>query len=153
MVTVFLTGQGAVAPAVSTGEPAPGATPARAVFPVTATLGNRKTTVTFAGLSPDSAGLFQINFIVPGVGPGSHPLVVTVNGVSSNPRSVSVSGKRSADDCWGLTDAASVGYLPRRLMFGWCFLLLRDAFVSKPQPETGTYGVRCTGICGGLGLL
>jgi uncharacterized protein (TIGR03437 family) len=94
VVTVFLTGQGAVAPAVSTGEPGPGATLARAVFPITATLGNRKTIVTFAGLSRDSAGLFQIDFIVPDVGAGSHPLVVTVNGVPSNTRSVSVSGKR-----------------------------------------------------------
>jgi uncharacterized protein (TIGR03437 family) len=75
VITVFLTGQGA----------------SRAVIPLTVTVGNRKTAVTSPGLSPDSAGVFQINFVVPRVGRGSHPLVVTVNGISSNPRSVSVS--------------------------------------------------------------
>ena len=91
VVTVYLTGQGAVTPSVSTGEAASGA----AVFPVTATVGNRQATITFAGLSPDSAGLFQIRFIVPRVGAGSHPLVVTVNGVASNSRSLNVSESRS----------------------------------------------------------
>jgi uncharacterized protein (TIGR03437 family) len=95
-VTVYLTGQGAVAPPVSTGEPAPGAAAfAQAVFPVTAKVGNRQATITFAGLSPDSAGLFQINLTVPRVSTGSHSLVVTVNGVSSNTRSLSVSDRRS----------------------------------------------------------
>uniref|UniRef100_Q01T37 IPT/TIG domain-containing protein n=1 Tax=Solibacter usitatus (strain Ellin6076) TaxID=234267 RepID=Q01T37_SOLUE len=89
-VTVYLTGQGAVLPQVSTGEPAPAAALAQAVFPVTATLGNRQATVTLAALSPDSAGLFQVNLVVPALRPGSHPLVVTVNGVSSNTRSVTV---------------------------------------------------------------
>ena len=88
---MYLTGQGAVTPSVSTGEAAPGA----AVFPVTATVGNRQATITFAGLSPDSAGLFQISLIVPRVAAGSHPLVVTVNGVASNPRSLNVSESRS----------------------------------------------------------
>jgi uncharacterized protein (TIGR03437 family) len=91
VVTVYLTGQGAVTPSVSTGEAAPGA----AVFPVTATVGNRQATITFAGLSPDSAGLFQIRLIVPRVAAGSHPLVITVNGVASNSRSLNVSGSRS----------------------------------------------------------
>jgi uncharacterized protein (TIGR03437 family) len=88
---VYLTGQGAVTPSVSTGEAAAGA----AVFPVTATVGNRRATITFAGLSQDSAGLFQISLIVPRVATGSHPLVVTVNGVPSNPRSLNVAAGRS----------------------------------------------------------
>jgi uncharacterized protein (TIGR03437 family) len=76
-VTVYLTGQGAAPPAV------------------TATVGNRQATITSAGLSPDSAGLFQVTFIVPRVSAGSHPLVVTVNGVPSNSRSLNVSDSRS----------------------------------------------------------
>ncbi len=96
IVTVYLTGQGLVAPPVFTGEPAPSGTFSRAIYPVTATVGHRPATVTFAGLSPDSAGLFQINLIVPATGAGSQPLIVTVNGVSSNTGSVSVSqGGRS----------------------------------------------------------
>ena len=93
-VTVYLTGQGAVTPPVATGEPAPGATLAQALFPVTATVGGLPATVTFAGLSPDSAGLFQVNLILPMIGAGSQPLVVTVNGVPSNTRPVSISGMR-----------------------------------------------------------
>ena len=93
-VTVYLTGQGAVAPPVSTGEPAPSGTLARAIYPVTATVGHRPATITFAGLSPGSVGLFQINLVVPPIGTGLQPLVVTVNGVSSNTGSVSVSGRR-----------------------------------------------------------
>jgi uncharacterized protein (TIGR03437 family) len=89
-VIVYLTGQGAVTPQVSTGEPAPAAALAQAVFPVTATLGNRLATVAFAALSPDSAGLFQVNLVVPLLNTGSQPLVVTVNGVSSNTRFVTV---------------------------------------------------------------
>jgi uncharacterized protein (TIGR03437 family) len=76
-VTVYLTGQGAVTPSV------------------TATVGNRQATITAAGLTPDSAGLFQVSFIVPRVAAGSHPLVIIVNGVPSNSRSLSVSDSRS----------------------------------------------------------
>ena len=94
-VTVYLTGQGVVQPLVSTGEAAGGGIAARATFPILATVGNRPAAITFAGLSPDSVGLFQINLIVPRVGPGSHPLVVTVNGVTSNTRPLSVSNRRA----------------------------------------------------------
>jgi uncharacterized protein (TIGR03437 family) len=45
-------------------------------------------------LSNVSAGMFRIDFVVPDLASGSHPLVVTVNGVASNPRPVSVSGRR-----------------------------------------------------------
>jgi uncharacterized protein (TIGR03437 family) len=89
VVTVYLTGQGAVAPAVPTGDPAPGAALAQAVLPITVTVGNRKAAVAFSGLSPDSPGLFQIDFIVPKVRSGSYPLVVMVNDVSSNARPLS----------------------------------------------------------------
>jgi len=92
IVTVYLTGQGAVAPPVSTGEPAPRGTSPQAIYPVTATVGHYAATITFAGLSADSAGLFQIDLIVPATGTGSQPLVVTVNGVSSNTGLVSISG-------------------------------------------------------------
>jgi uncharacterized protein (TIGR03437 family) len=90
-LTVYLTGQGAVTPPVLTGESAA----AQAIGPITATLGNRSATIASAGLSPDSPGLFQITVIVPRVAPGSHPLVITINGVPSNSRSVNVSDSRS----------------------------------------------------------
>jgi uncharacterized protein (TIGR03437 family) len=79
---------------VSTGEPAPAAALAQAVFPVTATLGDRQATVAFAALSADSVGLFQVDLVVPPLNPGSQPLVVTVNGVSSNKRFVTVDNQQ-----------------------------------------------------------
>jgi uncharacterized protein (TIGR03437 family) len=48
------------------------------------TLGGKPVAVSYAGLSPDSAGLYQINFTVPsGLAAGNQPLVLTVDGISS----------------------------------------------------------------------
>ena len=50
------------------------------------TLGGLPVNASYAGLSPGSAGLYQINFSVPsGLTSGNQPLVLTVNGVSSPP--------------------------------------------------------------------
>jgi uncharacterized protein (TIGR03437 family) len=47
-------------------------------------LGGKPVAVSYAGLSPDSAGLYQINFTVPsGLAAGNQPLVLTVDGISS----------------------------------------------------------------------
>jgi uncharacterized protein (TIGR03437 family) len=59
---------------------------ARLTNPYSLTLGGIPVTVSYAGLSPGSAGLYQINFSVPsGLTSGNLPLVLTVNGVSSPP--------------------------------------------------------------------
>jgi uncharacterized protein (TIGR03437 family) len=40
--------------------------------------------VSYAGLAPGEAGLYQINFIVPvGLDAGNQPLVLTVNGIAT----------------------------------------------------------------------
>jgi uncharacterized protein (TIGR03437 family) len=91
LVAVYLTGQGAVEPPVATAAPAPAAPFARAAYPVTATVRGQAADVTFAGLSPGSVGLFQVNLRLPSIAPGSYPLEITVNGVTSNGRPVSVS--------------------------------------------------------------
>jgi len=50
----------------------------------TLTLGGVPVKVSYAGLSPDSAGLYQINFTVPsGLAAGNQPLVLTVDGIAS----------------------------------------------------------------------
>ena len=89
-VTVYITGQGALTPPVLTGEPAPGS-PSKAIYPITASLGRRNATISSAGLSPGSVGLFQIQLIVPAAGSGQQPLAITVNGIASNTAYVSVS--------------------------------------------------------------
>jgi hypothetical protein len=48
--------------------------------------------VTFAGLSPASVGLLQVNLLMPLIDPGhTYPLQVSVNKISSNTRMVTVS--------------------------------------------------------------
>jgi uncharacterized protein (TIGR03437 family) len=73
-VSVFLTGLGAVT-----------------AYPVTATIGQNDATVVFAGLSAGSVGVYQVDLVVPATEAGLCPLVVTVNGVASNARSISIS--------------------------------------------------------------
>lgn len=92
-VTVYLTGQGAVTPPVATGAPAPAGPVARAAYPVTATVGGQPVPVTFAGLSPGSVGLFRVDLWLPVVAPGIYPLEVSVNGLTSCTRSITVSGR------------------------------------------------------------
>ena len=83
IVSAYLTGQGAVQPAVQTGSVAPGK-PFAQVDNVTATVGGQPAEVKFAGLSPGSVGLFQVNLRVPNVAAGDEPLVITVAGNPSN---------------------------------------------------------------------
>ncbi len=47
-------------------------------------VGNVQADVSYAGLSPTFAGLYQLNFTVPQVPPGNQPIVLTVNGVASS---------------------------------------------------------------------
>jgi len=84
LIAVYLTGQGAVEPPVATAAPAPTSPLARATYPVTATVGAQPADVIFAGLSPGSVGLFQVNLRLPLLGPGSYPVAIAVNGITSN---------------------------------------------------------------------
>lgn len=93
VVAVYCTGLGATQPAVGSGLGAPSAEPlARVVFPVTATLGGAPGTVSFAGLAPGFAGLYQVNVQIPsGVAPGTAvPLVLFQNGVASNTTTLAI---------------------------------------------------------------
>ena len=85
---IFCTGLGATEPAVVAGDPAPAAEPlARVTTPVTVTIGGQPAQVSFAGLAPNFAGLYQVNAVVPaGVEPGDAvPLVLEQNGIVANP--------------------------------------------------------------------
>jgi uncharacterized protein (TIGR03437 family) len=50
----------------------------------TLTVGGTTAEVSYAGLAPTFAGLYQINFTVPsGLTPGNVPIVLTIGGVPS----------------------------------------------------------------------
>jgi uncharacterized protein (TIGR03437 family) len=94
-ITMYATGLGVVNGTVGNGQ-APGNPPPQVKAPVTATLGGMTLTVTWAGLAPGYAGLYQINAALPAqVGSGFQtlPLAVSVGGETSNTGKVGVWGQ------------------------------------------------------------
>jgi uncharacterized protein (TIGR03437 family) len=83
---LFLTGLGAVNPAVQSGNVAPAAEPfARTAVTPTISVGGRDAQVLFSGLAPGFIALYQVNFVVPGDAPaGSVDVVVNAGGSVSN---------------------------------------------------------------------
>jgi len=81
IVHLFMTGLGAVAPAVATGAPAPAIPPAKLASSITFVLANyashptRTATypveVLFAGLAPNLVGVYQVSLRLPDSTPGS----------------------------------------------------------------------------------
>jgi len=78
IVQVFLTGLGAVTPAVHDGTAAPSKPLAIAGAPVSVYVGGLPVSIIqFQGLSPGLASLYQLNIPIPlGLGPGPQPLAV-----------------------------------------------------------------------------
>jgi uncharacterized protein (TIGR03437 family) len=91
ITTLFLTGAGAVTPAVADGA-APGPiTPKPVQQPVTVTVGGVQASIKFVGIPPGLVGVTQINYQVPNNAPlGPQPVVVTVGTVSSPPAMLTV---------------------------------------------------------------
>lgn len=92
IVTIYCTGLGVVDPAVPAGNVTPAAPLSRTLETPVVTIGGVQAQVLFAGLSPGSAGLYQVNATVPDtVSPGDEvPVVVTMGGVSSNTTTMAV---------------------------------------------------------------
>ena len=90
-VTVYMSGEGAVSPAVASGAASPGNPAALPMLTVTATIGGQPAEVLFAGLAPGGVGLFQVNLRIPALASGDYPLIVTVGQAHSNAPLLAVS--------------------------------------------------------------
>ncbi|MEO8100735.1 MAG: putative Ig domain-containing protein [Acidobacteriota bacterium] len=91
-VVVYCTGLGEVDHPLTAGSPTSTAFLTKTVNTVTMTIGGIAAKVDFAGLTPGSTGLYQVNAVVPaGVTPGDRvPVVLTEAGQSSAPAFISV---------------------------------------------------------------
>lgn len=92
VLAIFCTGLGAVDQTVPDGAAAPSSPVANTVLAPTVTIGGVNAAVSFSGLAPGFAGLYQIDANVPsGVTPGSAvPVVVSIGGASSPPATIAV---------------------------------------------------------------
>jgi uncharacterized protein (TIGR03437 family) len=89
VVSVYVTGLGAVNPGVAAGTAAP-VSPLSSASGVTATVGGVPAVVEFAGLAPTFAGLYQVNVQIPQIASGQYNVAVSVQGVGSNPGLIAV---------------------------------------------------------------
>jgi uncharacterized protein (TIGR03437 family) len=89
-LTLYLVGGGMPSPPVATGAPAP-MSPLSTFAPVSATIGGSPANVVFAGLTPGSVGLMQVNLQVPNLPAGTYPVQVTMGSGISNTPTVAVS--------------------------------------------------------------
>jgi uncharacterized protein (TIGR03437 family) len=84
-VVVYFTGGG---PVQASGKLTTGAPDPAGLSPVTEdhsiTVGGQQATVIYMGLTPGSIGLYQANFNVPQLAKGAYPVVITINGFTSN---------------------------------------------------------------------
>ena len=89
-ISMFLTGGGAVAPAIATGAAALFSPLSYFTASVSATIGDLPAPVTFAGLTPTLVALGQVNLQIPNLPPGQYPVVITIGGVASNTATIYV---------------------------------------------------------------
>jgi uncharacterized protein (TIGR03437 family) len=95
IITLFITGAGAVTPSIATGS-APPAASAISDLPVPAqsarvTVAGVPASIQFIGIPSGLVGVTQINYQVPsGIGLGTQPVVVTIGAVTSAPANLTV---------------------------------------------------------------
>jgi uncharacterized protein (TIGR03437 family) len=92
VVVAYLTGGGAVNSGSWTTGAASPAGPATVTASYSLTVGNQPAQVQYLGLTPGFVGLYQANFRLPSLAPGTYPMVVTVAGNASNAATVAVGG-------------------------------------------------------------
>jgi uncharacterized protein (TIGR03437 family) len=91
-VVIYCSGLGPTSPAVAAGVAAPASPLSTVTGTVQVTIGGVSAPVAFAGLTPGSAGLYQINAVIPeGAATGNEvPVRLTISGVESPPITIAV---------------------------------------------------------------
>lgn len=92
VVALYATGLGALTIPVATGVPAPGGPPLpqTVTLPVV-TIGGFNAPVSFSGLAPGFAGLYQMNLQIPtGVTSGLQPVQIMIGGFTSNVATIAI---------------------------------------------------------------
>jgi uncharacterized protein (TIGR03437 family) len=106
VLSLYAIGLGATNPALTTAGPPPAGVYDTATTP-TLTVGGANAVISFAGLSP-YAGLYQINFTVPTTVQGSVPVVLSIDGQSSNTVTLPISGISAVVNGASFLNTASV---------------------------------------------
>jgi uncharacterized protein (TIGR03437 family) len=93
VVQLFLTGLGAVTPAVAAGTPAPTTPLSTVASGVTAAVNGNAATVNFAGLAPGLIGTYQVNVTIPATTPAGAVRVAVTAGGETTQKGVTVQVK------------------------------------------------------------
>jgi uncharacterized protein (TIGR03437 family) len=98
-VSVYLTGLGTVSPGIADGAAGPVSTLSQATNTITADIGGTTATITYSGLAPQLAGLYQVNLTVPsGVTAGDNFLDIGGPDSYTSEVLISISGTTAAAD-------------------------------------------------------
>ena len=91
VMTIYLTGEGALDNAIASGAQTPATPLSRPTLPCTVTVGGQSAEILFLGMTPGFAGFGQATIRVPDVAAGDQPVVVKIGGIAGNAPLVTVS--------------------------------------------------------------
>src|SRR5262249_11388393 len=90
-VELYANGLGAVTNQPGSGDPAVATPLSKSTSPATVQIGGMDASVSFSGLAPGFAGLYQVNAMIPAkLPPGSYPMTITIGNAMSKTMNITV---------------------------------------------------------------